>query len=151
MPAFANAAIPPDGSVHLGLKAIEVIPFRVNVGVVPLTVAKFPVALNVRVPPVPEESIVAPFAPTVNKRLIETPVAEPVYFNVPPSMTKLLAALEELPIPLLDPPFTRDETDKTPPLMVVIPEYELVLPLAIVHVELPDFVNAEVPEVGFDQ
>jgi hypothetical protein len=35
--------------------------------------------------------------------------------------------------------------------MVVMPEYELVLPLVIVHVELPDFVNAEVPELGFDQ
>jgi hypothetical protein len=87
----------------------------------------------------------------VNKRLIETPTTEPVYFNVPPSITKLLAALEELPIPLLDPPFTRDVTDRTPPLMVVMPEYELVLPLAIVQVELPDLVNAEVPEVGFDQ
>jgi hypothetical protein len=121
----------------------------VNVGVALAATLNVPVLVKLTAT-LPEELMVAPLVPIV-KSLLVFAATVPVKVNAPPSIIRLDAALEEFPIPLLAPPFTRDETDKTPPLIVVMPEYELVLPLAMVHVELPDFVNAEVPEVGFDQ
>ena len=120
-----------------------------NVGVALAATLNVPVLVKLTAT-LPEELMVAPLVPIV-KSLLVFAATVPVKVNAPPSIIRLDDALEEFPIPLLAPPFTRDETDKTPPLIVVMPEYELVLPLAMVHVELPDFVNAEVPEVGFDQ
>src|SRR5205823_12672357 len=58
--------------------------------------------------PVPEPSSVAPLGAMVNSRSVLDPL--PVYLSVPPLISRLLAALLELPIGLAVPPLARDGT-----------------------------------------
>ena len=93
-------------------------PVNVRVGDVAAVVASEPALPNVSAP-VPDESMVAPFAPTVNNRFVVT--APPVYLNVPPLITKLVATLLDAPILLLELPLASVLTDKVPAEIVVIP------------------------------
>ena len=106
------------GSVKTGFKVAAKVPVTVNVGELAGSATKLAVLLNVKVP-VPDESIVPPFAPMVNNRSVET--AAPVYFKVPPLITKLEAALLDLPRPLATPPFASVDTESVPALIVVTP------------------------------
>ncbi len=69
--------------------------------------------------PVPDASSIPPFWVRVNNRSVLCPL--PVYCNVPPSRTRLAAALLETPMLLLLPPSASVLTLKIPPLIVVPP------------------------------
>ena len=83
------------GLPKTGVKAPSAEPVKVKVGDVAAVVPSEPTLLKVSAP-APEESIVAPFAPTVNKRFTLT--AAPVYLSVPPLMTKFAAVALAAPI-----------------------------------------------------
>ena len=106
------------GLPKTGVKIPFAEPVKVRVGEVAAVVPSVPELPKVNAP-VPDESIVAPLVPIVNKRSVVT--AAPVYLRVPPLMTKFVAALLEAPMPLFDPPVARVLTDIVPPEIVVIP------------------------------
>ena len=106
------------GLPKIGVKVPFAEPAKVKVGDEAAVVPSEPAFPKVSAP-VPDESIVAPLAPTVNKRSVVT--AAPVYLSVPPLMTKFVAALLDAPMLLFDEPFARVATDKAPPEMVVTP------------------------------
>ena len=107
-------------------------PVKVRVGVVKEVVPIVPALLNVKAP-LPDASIEPPLVPTVNNRSVLA--ALPVYFRVPPLITKLEAEFVDLPILLFDPPAANVDTDNVPALIVVTPVYVLV----------PDRVSVPVP------
>ena len=53
---------------------------------------------------------------------------EPVYASVPPLITRLAGAFEEIPRLLVNPPLASNGASIVPALMVVFPEYVLPLP-----------------------
>ena len=67
-------------------------------------------------------SRVPPPGPRVKSRL-EMAVPVPVSRRVPPSRTRLAAALDDAPMGLLDPPLPSSGTASTPPLIVVGPAH----------------------------
>ena len=95
------------------------VPVNVNVRVPVPLVAILLVSVKVKVAE-PEASIVPPLVPIVNNRFVLL-FALPVYFNVPPLITKLAASLVDAPMLLLDPPSAKVDTLKVPALMVVTP------------------------------
>ena len=118
-----------------------------------------PVSVSVRLPfpevlkgfaevnpkePTPMFSIVAPFTPTTNLRVVV--VAAPVYRSVPPSITRFEAALAELPIPLAAPPDTMLSVLNTPPLIVVTPPYVFAAARTTVPAVLVSVSPTEPPE-----
>ena len=107
------------GLPKTGVKVPFAEPVKVRVGEVAAVVPSVPELPKVNAP-VPDESIVAPLVPIVNKRSVVT--AAPVYLSVPPLMTKFVAALLDAPILLLDPPLASVPTDKVPAEIVVAPE-----------------------------
>ena len=117
-PDLVNAEVPEAGLPKTGVNVPFADPVNVRVGDVAAVVASEPALPNVSAP-VPDESMVAPLAPTVNNRSVVT--APPVYLNVPPLITKLVAALLDAPILLLEPPLASVLTDKVPAEIVVIP------------------------------
>ena len=120
VPDLVKADVPDvAGLPKIGVKVPFAEPVRVKVGEVAAVVPNVPELPKVNAP-VPDESIVAPFAPTVNKRSVVT--AAPVYLSVPPLMTKFVAALLDAPILLLDPPLASVPTDKVPAEIVLVPE-----------------------------
>ena len=106
------------GLPKIGVRVPFAEPVKVKVGDVAAVVPIEPALLKVSAP-VPDESIVAPLVPIVNKRSVVT--AAPVYFSVPPLMTRLAARALAAPMPLLDPPSANVPADKVPPEIVVIP------------------------------
>src|SRR5437868_2276836 len=95
-------------------------PARLSVRAVPeLVYPSAPVLVKFAVLPLEVESV-PPLAPMEKRRL---EVAPPLTCKVPPSMTRLAASLEELPMPLALPPSARLLTFNTPPSTVVEPEY----------------------------
>ena len=106
------------GLPKIGVRVPFAEPVKVKVGDEAAVVPSEPAFPKVSAP-VPDESIVAPLVPIVNKRSVVT--AAPVYLSVPPLMTKFVAALLDAPMLLLDPPLASVPTDKVPPEIVVIP------------------------------
>ncbi len=93
-------------------------PIKVNVRVDVPVYASDPVFVQLSAPE-PEASIEPPESVRLNSRSVLA--AAPVYFSVPLSKIRLAAAFEEAPMPLLAPPFAREDTLKVPPEIVVAP------------------------------
>ena len=106
------------GLAKIGVSVAVPVPVKVKVGELAAVVAIVPTLLKVNAP-LPEASIVPPLLPMVNNRSVDT--SPPVYFNVPPLITSLVAAFDDLPILLSDPPAAKLETLKVPALIVVMP------------------------------
>ena len=106
------------GLAKIGLSVAAPVPVKVSVGELAAVVAIVPALLKVNAP-VPEASIVPLLLPMVNNRSVDT--SPPVYFNVPPLITKLAASLVDAPMLLLDKPLAKVDTLKVPALIVVIP------------------------------
>jgi hypothetical protein len=106
------------GSPSTGVKEPSAEPENVRIGDVAVVVVTEPKLLKVKAP-VPEESIVPPSLPTVNKRFVVT--ALPVYFKIPPFNIKLDEMLEDAPMLLLLPPFAKVLIEIVPPLIEVTP------------------------------
>ena len=119
---------------------LALVPVSVSVrGVVVPLRAIAPALPNVRAP-VPDESMVPPLAPSVNRRFVVSPT--PVYCNVPPSNTRLAAALVACPMFPATPPFPIVAALKVPALIVVTPVYAFAPDN--VSVPLPIFVSPPV-------
>src|SRR4051812_18811773 len=123
-PVLVTAVAPPP------VGSTAPLPIRFAPVLVPVRVSvRLPVDEAARVVPVrtsapfadADASIVAPLGPTVKSRPVLSPA--PVYFRVPPSMTRFAALLRvELPIELF-PAVPRLIPSKVPALTVVIPPY----------------------------
>ena len=107
------------GLAKIGVSVAAPVPVKVKVGELVSVVAIVPALLKVNAPLPPEASIVPPLLPMVNNRSVDT--SPPVYFNVPPLITKLVAAFDDLPMLLLDKPLAKVDTLKVPAFIVVIP------------------------------
>ena len=109
----------------MGVNIPKPLPVKVKLGDIVtelnaiLFVNAVPLPAQVKVP-APEASNVALSVPTVNKRSVDWEVV-PTNLSVPPLITRLVATFVACPIPLAVPPFASVDTERIPPLMVVIP------------------------------
>ena len=99
------------------------------------------VLVNV-IAPEPDASSDPLLVPSVNCRSVDPLV--PVYCNAPPLITRLAAAVPDLPMPLATPPLASVVTLSTPLLIVVAPLYVLIL--LRLSVPPPVFVRELAPE-----
>ncbi len=100
------------------------LPVRVNVRAVFVPLRTSEPVLVKSTAPLPEASSVPPLVPMVNKRSVLW--AEPVYCSVPPLITRLAAALVEIPRPLAVPTL---EAMPIPAVTPVPEERVIVVPL----------------------
>src|SRR5687768_11882612 len=110
-------------SISRGLRSV---PARVSVLAPVPERATVPVPLKLIAawPAVGEASSVAPAAPIVKFRFVDWS-PPPAQRSVPPSITRLAAALAEEPMLLAAPPLARVVATSAPPVIVVTPVYEL--------------------------